>query len=108
MGTLMKITALRVFTYHCKDRCLRKLTVDIIAGIVVVVCVNQHNPNDSNRNIPNNLQQQIKHMSNRSHTLNHALTQHGKKEKIRMAVTIIAFPQMQNEWMQKSLHNVLT
>jgi len=59
-----------------------------------VICVNQRNPNDSNRNIPNNLQQ-IKHMSSRSHTLNHALTQHGKKEKIRMAVTIIAFPQMQ-------------
>jgi hypothetical protein len=34
-------------------------------------------------------------MSSRLHTLNHALTQHAKKEKIRMAVTIIAFPQMQ-------------
>jgi hypothetical protein len=95
MGTLMKNTASGVFTYHCKDQCLRKLArVDIIAGIVVVVCVNQHNPNDSNRNIPNNLQQ-INRMSIRLHTLNHALTQHGKKEKMRMAVTIIAFPQMQ-------------
>jgi hypothetical protein len=72
-----------------------------------VVCGNQHNPNDSNRNIPNNLQQ-IKHMSSRSHYFKPCSHPTWEEREDQNGSNNNSISSDANEWMQKSLHNVLT